>query len=145
MPFLDELADRLVAQGIGVLSANIIKGSKGIVPKGDGPYISLIETGGAGPTRVHNLASANTQRPTAQVLVRARSYSVARLKAKDVYEVLDGIFNTTLSGTFYQSIVARQEPEDIGLDAEARPMIVFNVEAERSPASGVWTDDGWVQ
>ena len=134
MPFLDELAARLVAQGVGVLGSNITLGSKGIIPEGDGPYISLIETGGTEPTRVHNEASAHTQRPTAQVLVRAKSYSVARTKAKAAYAALDGVFNTTLSGTYYQSLVARQEPTDIGLDAEARPMIVFNVEAEKSPS-----------
>ena len=83
---------------------------------------------------MHNEASAHTQRPTAQVLVRAKSYSVARTKAKAAYAALDGVFNMTLSGTYYQSLVARQEPTDIGLDAEARPMIVFNVEAEKSPS-----------
>jgi hypothetical protein len=131
VPFLDEIKDRLVAQGVGVLNTNIFIGSKSIVPVGVGAYLSLIETGGTGPTRVQNQDAAATQRPTAQVMARAQSYAVARAMAKAAYTALDGIFNTTLSGTFYLSITARQEPTDIGLDAEARVMIAFNIDAEK--------------
>jgi hypothetical protein len=131
MPFLDEVAAKLVAAGVGTLGANIFLGSKAVIPPDDGPYLSLIETGGTGPTRVHNEATAHTQRPTAQIVARAKSYSVARAKVKEAYDALDGLFNVTLSGTFYQKITARQEPTDIGLDAASRPMIAFNVDAEK--------------
>jgi len=47
---------------------------------------------------------------------------------------LDGLFNTILSGTYYQSVTARQEPTDIGLDDLQRPRIVFNIDAEKSPS-----------
>lgn len=134
MPFLDDIAARLVAQGVGVLSSNIFYGSRADIPGGNGPYITLIETGGSGPTRIHNDPGAHTQRPTAQVGVRAMSYSVARAKSREAYLALDGIYNTILGTTFYQSIVARQEPADIGLDSLKRVMIVFNVECEKSPS-----------
>jgi len=134
MPFLDDIAARLAAQGVGVVGSTIILGSKGTVPQGDGPFISLTETGGSAPTRIQNKGSANTQRPSAQVLVRAKSYQVARAKSKAAYDALDGIFNTVLSGTLYHSITVRQEPTDIGLDAETRPMIVFNIGAEKVPS-----------
>jgi len=130
--FLDEIAARLVSQGVGVLGSNIILGSKGVIPAGDGPFISLTETGGSAPTRVHNQSVPNTQRPTAQITVRATSYFVARTKAKAAYLALDGVFNTTLSGVVYYSITARQEPTDIGLDVLGRPMIVFNIDAEKA-------------
>jgi hypothetical protein len=129
--FLDEIRDRLVAQGVGTYGSNIFNGSHAVIPKGDGPYISLIETGGTAPTRIHNVPGAHTQRPTAQVLVRASSYIVARAKAKAAYAALDGVFNTTISGVFYQKITARQEPTDIGLDEKNRVMIAFNIEAEK--------------
>lgn len=132
MPFLDDIAARLVSQGVGVIGSSIILGSKGAIPSGDGPYISLTETGGVAPTRVHNKKTPNTKRPTAQVVVRAKSYQVARAKSSEAYVALDGIFNTSLSGTFYQKITARQEPTDIGLDEETRPMIAFNIDAEKS-------------
>ena len=129
---LDELAARLVAQSVGVKGSSIFLGSKAVIPDGDGPYLTLIETGGSGPTRVQNYTSAHTQRPTVQVAVRARSYLVARTMAKNAYDALDGVFNTTLSGVFYQSITARQEPTDIGVDGKERPLIVFNVEIQKS-------------
>lgn len=133
--FLDEIAARLVAQGVGVIGSSIFLGSKAVIPAGDGPYISLTESGGSGPTRIHNKAGANTQRPTAQIAVRARSYLVARSKAKEAYLALDGVWNTALSGgVFYQKITARQEPTDIGLDDEKRPMIAFNIDAEKAPS-----------
>lgn len=140
MPFLDELASRLVSQGVGVVGSTIIKGSKGAVPPPTAPgatdvaIISIYETGGTDPTRIQNKASANTQRPTASVVTRAKSYLVARAKAKQAYDALDGVFNTTIDGTLYHKIVARQEPNDIGLDAELRPMIAFNVDAEKEPS-----------
>lgn len=132
--FLDEIKDRLVAQGVGVYGSSIFLGSKAVIPDGDGPYLSVIETGGSGPLRIHNEAAAHVQRPTAQVLVRAKSYLVARTMAKNAYLALDGVFNTSLSGVFYQKIVARQEPTDIGLDAKERPMISFNIEVEKQPS-----------
>lgn len=134
MSFLDDVAARLVAQGVGTLGTNIFLSSKAVVPTGNGPYLSLIETGGTGPTRVHNKAGASTLRPTAQVLTRAVSYPAARAMAKAAYDALDGVWNTTLSGTFYQKITARQEPTDIGLDGAGRVMVVFNVDAQKQPS-----------
>jgi hypothetical protein len=129
--FLDEIKDRLVALGVGTYGSNIFLGSKAIIPTGVGPYLSVIETGGSAPTRIHNVPGAHTQRPTAQVLVRGSNYLTARTMAKAAYAALDGIFNTTLSGVFYQKVTARQEPTDIGLDGENRVMISFNIDAEK--------------
>lgn len=129
--FLDEIAARLAAQGVGVVGTNIFKGSKALIPDGPGPYLSLTETGGSGPTRIHNVATAHTQRPTAQIAVRAQSYLAARTMIKAAYLALDGVFNTSLSGVFYQKITARQEPTDLGLDALGRPLLVFNIDAEK--------------
>jgi len=133
--FLDEIAARLVSQSVGTLGSNIFLGSRAAIPSGDGPYLSLTETGGSAPSRIHNVATSNTQRPTAQILVRAKKYNIARPMADAAYRALDGIYNTTLSGTFYQSVVARQEPGDIGLDSLERVMITFNIEAEKSPSA----------
>lgn len=134
MPFLDELAARLVAQGVGALGSNIMLGSRAVIPPGEGPFLTIIETGGSAPTRVHNKSGANTQRPTAQITVRAMKYPVALTMARAAYNALDGVFNTVLSGTFYQSITARQEPTDIGLDDPGRVMLVFNIEVEKQPS-----------
>lgn len=135
MSFLDEIANRLVAQGVGVLNTSIFRSSKATIPPGPGPFITITETGGSGPTRVHNKSGASTQRPTAQIMVRASTYETARAKAKEAYDALDGVYNTTLSGTFYQSITARQEPTDIAPDDGAgRAMVAFNIDAEKLPS-----------
>lgn len=131
---VDEITAYLVAQGIGVIGASITMGSKGIIPTGDGPYILITETGGSSPTRIHNQTTANTQRPTVQILVRAKLYPTARTKSKEVYLALDGLYNTVLSGVLYHSIIARQEPQDIGLDSRERPMVVFNLDIEKQPS-----------
>jgi hypothetical protein len=133
MPFLDEIAAKLVTASVGTVGSNIFLGSKAIIPVGNGPYLSLVETGGSAPTRIQNVATAHTQRPTAQVSVRAKSYQAARTMLQ-AYVALVGTFNTTLSGTFYQSITARQEPTDVGLDDAGRAMIVFNIEVEKQPS-----------
>lgn len=134
MSFLDDLAAKLVADGVGVIDISLFMSSKAVIPAGDGPYITVSETGGIAPTRIQNKAAAATQRPTAQVLVRASTYPIARAKALAAYQSLDGTFNATIGTTFYLRLVARQEPTDMGLDAQSRAQVVFNVEAEKQPS-----------
>ncbi len=86
------------------------------------------------PTSVHNSPLAETQRPTAQIVVYAAYYETGRAKSKQAYLALNGIYNSTISGTFYQSITAIQEPTDIGLDDSGRAMIAFNIIAQKQPS-----------
>lgn len=132
MPFLDDIAAKLVADGIGVIGTTLFTSSKAVLPSGAGPYITLMETGGLAPLRVQNRNGAAILRPSVQVVVRATSYQVARAKAQDAYTSLDGVFNTTLNGTFYLKITARQEPTDTGLDEAGRPRVTFNLDAEKA-------------
>lgn len=134
MAFLDHLAARLVSQGVGVIGTNIFISSRAYIPPGDGPFLTLTETGGLAPTRVHNKNSVATQRPTAQVMVKAVTYAAARTMSVGAYNALDGVFNTNLSGTFYLRIAARQEPTDVGMeDGTSHVLISFNVEVEKLP------------
>jgi hypothetical protein len=132
--FIDEIAVHLVGKGIGSLGTTIFTSSKAVIPAGDGPYLTITETGGSGPTRRQNISGAATQRPTAQIVVRALSYVVARAMAKAAYQALDGIWNETLSGAEYVSVVARQEPTDIGVDGAGRAMVSFNIDCEKAPS-----------
>lgn len=135
MPFLEEIAARLVAQGVGILGTDIFLGSKAVIPPGAGPYISIKETGGTGSRRTHN--GTAVAQPSAQILARATSYSVARAKLKLAFDALGGdkgLHNVTLSGTFYQSVTPIQQPTDIGLDDITRPMLVFNIDAQKKPS-----------
>lgn len=134
MAFMDDLGVRLTAEGVTSNPAAVItKGSKAVIPPvGSGAIISIRETGGTGPTRIQNKKSANTKRPSAQIVVRADSYPVARNKAAQAYDALDGVFNTTINGVRYLRIVALQEPTDIGLDDVGRPQVAFNVLTEKA-------------
>jgi hypothetical protein len=142
MSVLDDLAAQLVAQGVGVLGSTIFISSAAIIPVGMGPYITLSETGGVAPTRVQNVSTPNTQRPTVQVLVRAgriagvqEAYPAARAKSWAVYQALDGLFNVLLGTTWYLKVAARQEPTDMGFDATGvRVQVVFNLDVEKSPS-----------
>lgn len=135
--FLDEIAARLVSAGVGVLGTTLFLSSAAKLPAGNGPYITLTETGGPTPGRggrVHNEAGTHVQSPTAQIAVRAKSYVEARTKAKAAYQALDGTWNTTIAGVFYQQITARQEPTDVGLDESGRVVVVFNIDALKQPS-----------
>lgn len=139
MSLLDDLAVKLVADGVGVLGTSLFLSSAAVIPAGNGPFISLNEVGGVAPTRIQNARAVATQRPTVQVLVRAggagTGYQTARTKAWNAYQSLDGIFNTTLNGTFYLKVAAKQEPTDMGFDATGnRVQVVFNVEIEKYPS-----------
>ena len=136
MPFLEEIADRLVSQGVGTKSADIFLGSGATIPDGDGPYLSLIETGGTDSMRTHN--GTPVAQPSAQILARGKSYKDARTKLKAAFDALGGdkgLHNVTLSGTRYQRINAKQQPTDLGQkDGRARAMIAFNIEAQKQPS-----------
>ena len=141
MSVLDELAAKLVADGVGVLGTSIFIGSAAVLPGGDGPYITLLETGGIAPGgfrgeggRTQNQDSIATQHPTVQVVSRAKSYQAARAKAKAAFDSLDGTWNEILSGTYYLKITARQEPTDTGLDDAGRVRITFNVDTDKAPS-----------
>ena len=134
MSFIDDIASRLVAQGAGVINVSIFRGSTALIPTGDGPYISITETGGTAPTRVHNMKIASTQRPTAQIVTRAKTYQVARSQARLAYLALDGVFNMVINGILYHQITARQEPTDIGKDESGRAMVAFNIDAQKQPS-----------
>lgn len=141
MPFLDEILAKLVSAGVGTAGTglnspvnSIFTSSKAIIPTGVGPYMTIRETGGTGPVRVHTRDGATTLRPTAQIAVRAVTYPAARGMAQAAYLALDGIFNAVLSGVNYLKITARQEPTDIGLDETGtRVVVVFNIDAEKEP------------
>jgi hypothetical protein len=136
VPFLHEVKDRLVAQGVGVYNVNIFIGSASIVPIGDGPYLSLRETGGTGPAKTQN--NTGTERPGAQVLTRGTNPDLARAMAAAAFAALggvDGLYNITLTGVAYISLSVRQSIVDIGKDDTGkRTMYSFNIDAEKYPS-----------
>jgi hypothetical protein len=132
MAFHTDVAALLTAAGLGAVGSTITIGRNATIPTGDGPYFAIVETGGVAPTRVHNAGRA-TSRPMAQIVTRAKNTHVARSKAFEAFNALDGKFNVTVAGTFYLHLMARQEPTDMGPDDLGRAQYSFNIEAERQP------------
>lgn len=136
MAFPQEVRDRLEQQGVGTFGVNMFISSAAILPVGPGPYLSIIETGGSGSAKTHN--NTGTERPTAQILTRAKTAEAARLMSVNAYGALggeNGLYNVILSGTPYISLVARQNTTDIGFDADKREQFSFNIDAEKAPSS----------
>jgi hypothetical protein len=135
MPFLDEIAARIQSQGAGVLGQDLFLSTKADIPGGAGPITTIVESGGTSSRRTQN--NTATQRPAAQIVIRASSYPAARARAVLVYNALggdNGLYNVTLSGTFYQQIVPVQQLFDLGLDELSRARVVFNINAEKVPS-----------
>ena len=136
MAFVDEIAERLVGEGVGRVGSTIIAGSGAVIPRGDGPFLTLIETGGTASAKTHN--NTATQRPTLQLKARASDQRQARALLKAAYNALggeNGLHNVVLSDTFYLRIVARQEPTDTGQEeGTGRATFTFNIEVEKQPS-----------
>lgn len=128
-----DLVDRLTANSVGTYLVDIFVGSSADIPDGPGPYLSIRDTGGNRPMRTHNNNSPSSRRVSAQLVTRAETLADAYAMAIAARDVLDGVYNETLSGTRYVFIEAIQEPTDMGLDAQKRPMVVFNIEGEKEP------------
>lgn len=132
MTFMEDVVNLLVGAGLGVVNTTIFRSSNANIPVGDGPLISITDTGGSGATRVQD-KKVSTERPSLQIVTRAAKFEVAAPRARAIYNLLNGMWNVTLGGTFYQSITARQPPTDIGKDDAGRVMLSFNIDAERQP------------
>lgn len=130
--FIEEIGNRLSSQNVGQVGVDIFFGSEARIPTGDGPYITLTETGGTGSARTHN--NTATQRPTLQILTRGKSPAAVRAMSRAAYNALggpDGLTNITLDNVFYLSILARQEPTDMGTDGVGRNLYSFNIDVEK--------------
>jgi len=93
--FIEELVKILENAGVGTRAVNIFATAQAVIPDGPGPYLSVIETGGAAPLRVHNppVFQAKYGRPAAQIAVRALDSAVGRAMSYAAYTALLSIRN----------------------------------------------------
>jgi hypothetical protein len=97
--FLEEIVGRLVAQGVGVFNTDIFASSSKDLPEGDGPFLTIVATGGTSPERTQNdVATPAYPRPSAQLAVHAARFKASWNMAYDAYNALAGIRNQTLTG-----------------------------------------------
>lgn len=132
MAWLQDLATLITNGGVAVMNTSLFLTSQSPVPLGPGPYMTIRETAGFAPERLHTddvgvLNAAAYERPGAQILVRAKDYDVAVAMSRAAWAVLDGRYNQTINGTWYREITALQRPFDIGPDDNKRVRVVFNI------------------
>lgn len=136
MALLQEIADRLVSQGVGVLGTSIFLSSSAVIPVLPNPtaFLVLTATGGTGSNGTHN--NTATETPTVSLVVRAEGYLAAYAILKAAYDALggaNGLHNLTLLGTSYLSIKARQTPTDLGR-VDGYATLSFTIDTEKQPS-----------
>jgi hypothetical protein len=91
--FLEEMSQYLTTNGI---TAQILIGGQTDIPTGDGPFITLRQTGGVRGVKVQGRITTKIERPGAQVSVRAKSPRTAKKLAHEVHKLLSEIRNKEL-------------------------------------------------
>lgn len=96
----EEIVGLLVAASVGVFNTDIFaSSSKDLPDDGDGPFLTVVATGGTSPERTQNsIATPAYPRPSAQIAVHAGTYRAARTMAFAAYLALAGIRNQTVTG-----------------------------------------------
>jgi hypothetical protein len=95
--FLEEIVALLVAANVGVEGVSLFASSKAVIPRGDGPVLSVRATGGASPVGTHNGGRAAYRMPSAQITVRGSSWEATNAMAQAAYAALVAVRNQALS------------------------------------------------
>lgn len=117
--------------------SNVFKGAKAKIPKGSGPFVSLIRTGGSGTEGTHNSVDVPAyERLSGQVLVRASDYEVAEALADQLHDLMWAVMNQLINGTYWRQLNVRDVFE-LPLDDQERPRLAFNFDCVKrtSPAT----------
>lgn len=126
MAFAEELVT--LFSSLGTFGSTIFIGEKTAIPSGDGPYLSIIETGGSGPQRIQNQLLPAYKYPTAQIVTRAKTYVAARTMAQSAWDLVASVRNQTVGGSWFRHMTPLQsEPFSGGVDDKDRPTVKFNV------------------
>ena len=98
---VDQWEENLVAilatAGLATSGTDTFIGPAVAVPTGNGPYITVLDSGGTAPIQAHGPTGSLYERLSAQIVVRAKSYTVARTRALAVWRALHGVRNQTVA------------------------------------------------
>lgn len=92
--FIHGMAKYISDNGLGTIATNLFIGPQVEVPSGDGPYVTLKQTGGFAPDSSHNTKNLNLG---LQVIVTSLDYDEGDLKAKSIHSLLDETYGLTLT------------------------------------------------
>ena len=92
--FIRELMKLLQDASVGSMGVDIFGSTRSFVPEGDGPFINVSTTGGLRHIRTQNSVIVPAyQRPSVQIVARARQWEAADAMAWKAYNALVGIRN----------------------------------------------------
>lgn len=90
-----EVAKLITAAGLGTAGVDLFIGPKAAIPVGNGPYITILDTGGRSPDETQN--GSKYERMSVQIVVRAQGYTQARTRALAIWRLLDGKRGVTVT------------------------------------------------
>lgn len=131
---LEDLVEYCEAQSLGTAGTDLIPGR---LPEKGTPATctGFVLYGGAGPEhRLDGVRTPTQEFPRVQVRVRAATLAAAMTKAYAIWNKLAAVSNTTLNATRYRAIHVLQSPFELERDGEDRPIVAFNLEAEKAPS-----------
>lgn len=85
----------LIDAALVTVGVDVFLSTKATMPPGDGPYTTIIDTGGIAPLETQD--GQEIERRACQVTIRAKDYDTGRTLALAEWRALDGIRNTTIS------------------------------------------------
>lgn len=131
--FLDDLKTRCLTLSGIVFGTNLFVSMQATIPKSDTGTIQIVETSGTGSEHTHNRTTGPTfVHPTAQILVRATTWTAARTLAERVFGVMT-VRNATINSKWYRELEPLQPPFDAGTEADGQARVIFNVIATKVP------------
>lgn len=140
MATLDEIAAYLASNAAGTVKTSsaqtgtawlIYKGGEVPGDRTDAIILSLFTLGDPILQMGSGLTGVVAETVGLQAMVRHESYASADLKAREVWGILHGVGNTTLTGTRYLWIKAQGSVVPIGRDPQGCWMIGANFEVTK--------------
>lgn len=117
-----DIAAYLAAGGFGTVGTSIFVNTMPATPNN---CISVTGYAGQPPDRTYD--GSGNSRPSVQVRVRNTSAGTARTTIENIFNYLDGVSNTTLSGTHYLGIFALNSGAiPLGIDENGRTEFTWN-------------------
>lgn len=115
------IAAKLATDGYGTVGTTIFVNVKPPTPDN---LIAVFGYAGQVPEHTHD--TSGNAHPGIQVWVRNTSAGTARTTIENIWNILDGIVNTSLSGTYFEGIFALQSAEPMGKDENGRQEFCVN-------------------
>lgn len=135
MSAMTEIGEYLDAHGIGNLDSAPPLTYLGSKPDDPDEILVLTPYPGGPPEYTQDSTFPICERIQMQVLARARTMQRAEVLAYSAWNALAVVRNSTLSGTYYRSIVPNASPAMLGFDHRNRAQVFFNMLVEKEPSS----------